>query len=94
MYILHQNGLRILVPKAGFKIVNKDKTKVFNSKIYLGKYDSINNYVKVKNISINYEREDSFIIINLNKNIKINTPILNNILGKNYKISTSKAIYE
>ena len=57
-------------------------------------YDSINNYVKVKNISINYEREDSFIIINLNKNIKINTPILNNILGKNYKISTSKAIYE
>ena len=57
-------------------------------------YDSINNYVKGKNISINYERKDSFIIINLNKNIKINTPILNNILGKNYKISTSKAIYE
>lgn len=45
MYILHQNGLRILIPKAGFKIVNKDKTKVFNSKIYLGKYDSINNYI-------------------------------------------------
>lgn len=45
MYILQQNGLRILIPKAGFKIVNKDKTKVFNSKIYLGKYDSINNYI-------------------------------------------------
>ena len=57
-------------------------------------YNSINSYIKEKNINISYEKEDSFIIINLNKNIKINTPILNNILGKNYKISTSKAIYE
>lgn len=47
MYILHQNGLRILIPKAGFKIVNKDKTKVFNKEIYLGKYDSINNYISL-----------------------------------------------
>ena len=33
-------------------------------------------------------------IINLSKTIKINTPILNNILGKNYKLSASKTIYE
>lgn len=58
------------------------------------KYDSINSYIKEKNISILYEKEDEFIIINLSKNIKINTPILNNILGKNYKIETSKMIYE
>ena len=45
MYILHKNGLRILIPEAGFKIVDKDKTKVFNREIYLGKYDSINNYI-------------------------------------------------
>ena len=58
------------------------------------KYDSINSYVKEKNISILYEKEDEFIIINLSKIVKVNTPILNNILGKNYKIETSKIIYE
>ena len=58
------------------------------------KYNSINKYVNDKNISINYENEDEFIIINLNKTIKINTPILNNIIGKNYKLTASRAIYE
>ena len=58
------------------------------------KYDSINKYVRENKLSILYEREDEFIIINLSKNVKINTPILNNILGKNYKIQTSKTIYE
>ena len=59
-----------------------------------GDYNSINSYVKDKNISINYEKNDEFTIINLSKEIKINTPILNNILGKTYKISTSKSLYE
>ena len=57
-------------------------------------YNSINNYIKEKNINIDYDKEDDFIIINISKNIKINTPILSSVLGKNYKISTSKAIYE
>lgn len=57
-------------------------------------YDSINNYIKNKNISINYETEGELVTINLSKTIKVNTPILNNILGKNYKITTSKVIYE
>jgi len=57
-------------------------------------YTNINSYVKDKNISINYEKNDEFTIINLSKEIKINTPILNNILGKTYKISTSKSLYE
>ena len=59
-----------------------------------GQFDRINNYVKENDLSILYEREDGFIIINLSKNININTPILNNILGKNYKITTSRVIYE
>ena len=58
------------------------------------KYDSINSYVKGNSLSILYEREEEFIKINVSKNININTPILNNILGKNYKIETSKIIYE
>ena len=58
------------------------------------KYDSINKYVKDNNLSILYEKEDEFVIINLSKKVKVNTPILNNIIGKNYKIETSKTIYE
>ena len=54
----------------------------------------INNYVKEKELEINYEKDDEFVIINLSKTIKINTPILNNILGQNYKIEVSKIIYE
>lgn len=58
------------------------------------KHTSINNYIKEKNISIEYVKDDEFITINLSRTIKVNTPILNNILGKNYKIRTSKTIYE
>jgi hypothetical protein len=57
-------------------------------------YIGINDYVKNKNISIDYGKEEEFIVINLSRTIKINTPILNNILGKDYKITTSKVIYE
>ena len=58
------------------------------------KHTSINNYINEKNISIEYVKDDEFITINLSRTIKVNTPILNNILGKNYKIKTSKTIYE
>lgn len=65
------------------------------SNMYIeNKKEEILDYIKEKNININYKEEDDFIIIEINKEININTPILNNVLGKNYKISTSKAIYE
>ena len=54
----------------------------------------INNYVKEKELEINYEKDGEFVIINLSKITKINTPILNNILGHDYKIEVSKTIYE
>ena len=54
----------------------------------------INNYVKEKGLEINYEKDGEFVIINLSKITKINTPILNNILGHDYKIEVSKTIYE
>ena len=59
-----------------------------------GNYTAINSYVKDKNMDIKYEKDDEFTTINLSKIIKVNTPILNNILGKNYKLTTSKIIYE
>lgn len=57
-------------------------------------YDSISSYAKNNGINVNYEKEDSFITISLSKNVKINTPILNNILGKNYELVARKTIYE
>ena len=54
----------------------------------------INNYVKEKELEINYEKDGEFVIINLSITTKINTPILNNILGHDYKIEVSKTIYE
>ena len=59
-----------------------------------GEYTKINSYVSDKNISVKYEKDDEFTTIKLSKVIKVNTPILNNILGKNYKITASKTIYE
>ena len=65
------------------------------SNMYIeNKKEEILDYIKEKNININYKEEDDFIIIEINKSININTPLLNTVLGKNYKISTSKAIYE
>ena len=54
----------------------------------------INDYVKDNNLVIEFEKENSYIIINLSKIIKINAPILNNILGKEYEIKASKTLYE
>ena len=54
----------------------------------------INDYVKDNNLVIEFEKENSYIIINLSKIIKINAPILNNILGKEYQIKASKTLYE
>ena len=56
--------------------------------------NGINNYVKEKSLEINYEKDGEFVIINLSKTTKINAPILNNILGHDYKIEVSKTIYE
>lgn len=39
-------------------------------------------------------QDGELIKITLSKTLKINTPILSNILGKNYKISGSKSFYK
>ena len=63
--------------------------------MYRANNDSeINNYVKEKELEISYEKDGEFVIINLSKTTKINAPILNNIVGHDYKIEVSKTIYE
>lgn len=47
MEIIIKNGLRVLTPNIGCRIVNKDKTQVYDSVLYLGNLDSIDNYIEM-----------------------------------------------
>lgn len=44
MFINEINGLRVLTPMSGYKIVNKEHTQVYDNVLYLGKCDGIENY--------------------------------------------------
>ena len=57
-------------------------------------YNGINNFVNNKNIKISYSEESNLFTINLSKNVKISSPFLNVVLGKDYEIKTSKSIYK
>lgn len=49
MKIVERKGLRVLTPNTGYRIVNKEKTQVFDSVVYLGKLDTIDNYISMTN---------------------------------------------
>ena len=57
------------------------------------KQSDISNYINNNEIEISYKNDNEFIKINLSKDIRIISPMVNIILGKNYKIKTSKTIY-
>lgn len=59
-----------------------------------GDYINIDSYVSKRNIKISYEEEMEFININLSKNVKVASPMLNLVLGKTYEITTSKSVYK
>lgn len=46
------------------------------------------------NIEVEEKIENDLITITLKKNVKINAPILTNIIGNNYKIETQKSFYK
>lgn len=57
------------------------------------KYQDINDYVEDKNIKITYEKKESLLVIKLNKDINIISPMLNIIFGKDYNVNVEKSIY-
>lgn len=57
------------------------------------KYEEINVYIKEKDIKVSYTNEDELLNISLSKEIKIISPMLNLIFGKNYDINVEKSIY-
>ena len=51
-------------------------------------------YTANKNVTIEEEINDDLITIKLKKRLKINAPILTNILGNDYIIETEKTFYK
>lgn len=56
--------------------------------------DDVNSYIESKKETIDYDKQDEYVTINLSKNIIVTTPILNNILGKNYQVKVSRTIID
>lgn len=49
MKIVEKNGLRILTPRVGYRLANKERTQVYDTVVYLGKLDTMDNYVELTN---------------------------------------------
>jgi hypothetical protein len=57
------------------------------------KTNEINNYTKKKNIKVSFSNEGDLTNITLSKNVRITSPMLNLVFGKNYNINVEKSIY-
>ena len=58
------------------------------------KYEEINNYANGKDIKVSYSNEGELFVINLNKDIKVISPVVNAIVGKTYQVNVEKSIYK
>lgn len=67
MKIIENNGLRILTPNAGHRLANKEKTQVYDTVVYLGKLDTMDNYITMPN----YEAEQLIKELETNKEIEV-----------------------
>lgn len=56
------------------------------------KLDEIDSYVNKHNEVVDYKRNNKYMEIKLSKTVNVITPILNNILGRNYRIYVSRNI--
>ena len=57
------------------------------------KYNEIDYYTDKKDIDVSFTNDSAFVNISLSKDIRIMSPILNLVFGKNYSISVEKSIY-
>jgi hypothetical protein len=46
MQIINKGSLKILIPENGYELINKN-TNIHSDKVYLGKTDSMDNYIEV-----------------------------------------------
>lgn len=50
-------------------------------------------YISSEELGYSEKKKGNLVEINISKNLLVSAPFLNNILGKNFKIETSKTIY-
>ena len=58
------------------------------------KYEEINDYADNKDIKVSYSNEGELFVINLNKDVKVISPVVNAIVGKTYQVNVEKSIYK
>lgn len=63
------------------------------SNMYINDKEKMMAYIAKEDIEYSENANGDLVTIILEKNIKINAPILSNVIGKNYKIKVSKTIY-
>ena len=62
--------------------------------MYLSNGNNIDSYLNDIGATMSVKEDDEFIKITLNKNVKISSPLVNVIIGKNYNIEVSKSVYK
>lgn len=62
--------------------------------MYLSNGNNIDSYLNDIDATMSVKEDDEFIKITLNKNVKISSPLVNVIIGKNYNIEVSKSVYK
>ena len=61
--------------------------------MYKDNSDKIDNYAYKNNFTVAYKSSNDFVTITLKKKVKVLSPMVNLVLGKNYTIDVSKTIY-
>ena len=56
--------------------------------------NNLNTFLTKENLTLNKEKTNAMTTLTLKQTVQINAPLLNNILGKNYEISSSKTFFE
>ena len=92
----------IIFASIDFGIITYNKIKLENTLndvvniVYDKTEDEIKKYVNINNKDVDYyvTKQSNYMIIHLTKEININTPGLNKILGSPYKIKVSRVIYD
>ena len=51
-------------------------------------------FISSEDLKYNEEASGDFVKLTISKNVKVSAPILSNVLGKNFKIETSKNVYQ
>ena len=59
-----------------------------------GDMTNLNNYLEEENINLSENSKDDMITLTLSQKVSISTPVIQQVLGSDYEIKTSKTIFK